>query len=250
MTSRQGAGRVRRTSFAMLCHAAPEPPRGLSSPSANSSCSDGLGYVQIEKYTSVKKRLKFVDPSYRRWVSLPEDTEVVSYPRLQNIAEEATQKSTEWPLRSCLKHIHHVCEGDEDAPPTPRSTASGCSDSTRASSSDSRRVHFSDGCLPGVEGNASSDSLPSSIAEWIYIDRNICGFSLYEYAPQVPAFSDFASSQLALEFLIEMDKLVRLNLSQHAECMADENYRTRYLSEEKELDNALKLSGVKPEMLA
>merc|ERR1711912_137266 len=123
------------------------------------------------------------------------------------------------------------------------------SDSTRASSSDSRRVHFSDGALPGVEGNASSDSLPSSIAEWIYIDRNICGFSLYEYAPQVPAFSDFASSHLALEFLIEMDKLVRLNLSQHAERMADENYRTRYLSEEKELDNALKLAGVKPEML-
>jgi len=250
MTSRQGAGRVRRTPFALLCHTAPEAPRVSSSPSANSSCGTGLGYVQIEQYASLKKKLKFLDPSYRRWVSLPEDTEVVSYTPSQSSAAEAAQKSAEWPMRSCLKRSHHVCRGEEDAPPTPRSTASGCSDSTRASSSDNRRVHFSDGALPGVEANTSSDSSPSAVAECIYIDRNICGFSLYEYAPQVPAFRDFASSRFALDFLIELDKLTRQNLKQHAERMADEKYLAGYRAEEKELDDALEKAGVKPEMLA
>lgn len=225
--------------------------RDSSCQSAAASCEGKVGYLQVEQYAALKKRLRFVDSSLRRWVTLPKDTHVVSYPSSHSAAAGTqSQKPSGQPLRSCLKQRQHECKGEDDAPPTPRSTASGCSDSTRASSSDTRRVHFRDGGLPGIEVDASLVGSVRSIDEWIYIDRDICGFSLYEYAPHVSAFKDFASSQFARAFLAEMGKLETMNLMQHAERMTDERYLARYMSEEKELDDALKLAGVKQDMLA
>lgn len=239
MTSSARQGLAKRKPYAMLSY----------SPSS-SSCTSEVGYLQIDNYAALKKKLKFVDSSHARWVTLPKGTDVVSYPRSHNSATGAqTQKATQQPLRSCLKQKQHVSK-DEDASSTPRSTSSGCTDSTHASSSDIRHVHFCDGGVPGIEDNAPSARSLSSTDEWIYIDRDICGFSLYEYAPYAPAFRDFASSRFAWAFLTEMDTVETLSLVQHAENMTNKSYLARYMSEEKALNEALKLAGVKKEVLA
>merc|ERR1719253_1192501 len=85
--------------------------------------------------------------------------------------------------------------------------------STAASSSDDRCVHFRDGLLPGcLQGSSLHDEdmldiaeeFTSPLADWIFIDRDICGFSLHEYSPNDTEMQDFASSPYARMFLQEL----------------------------------------------
>lgn len=136
---------------------------------------------------------------------------------------------------------------------TPRSTLSETSQSTVDSANDHRRVHFCDGvdssCDASISRCDSAKSLVNvgtPLVEWIYIDRDICGFSLCEYAPSDPNFKDFASSDYGRNFLSELTNVEMEAYGEQgkrASCIASS---TVYYQEESLLNEALAMAGVKP----
>merc|ERR1712232_1075841 len=80
-----------------------------------------------------------------------------------------------------VEYCRRLAEGLPEDCSTPRSVTS---ESTVASVSDRRRVHFADGVLPGCRERMCrrADTL---LAEWFYIDRDICGVSLFKFRDQV-----------------------------------------------------------------
>jgi len=70
--------------------------------------------------------------------------------------------------------------------------------------------------------------LNESLAEWIFIDRDICGFSLHEYAPDDADVKDFASSPYARTFIEELAEAEFQNsYKQHIMAACKENSESR-----------------------
>jgi len=157
------------------------------------------------------------------------------------------------PLRSSLRKTQRLQKAGVDSYGSPRSMLSGSSNSTVASAGDLRRVSFCDGISLGEEVDArksmDDDSGIVQLAEWIYVDRDICGFSLCEYAPTDAYFKDFASSYHAYHFLGELSKVESLNHYEQYEAMMCSVRSQQYIDEEIELNQSLTLAGVKPRHL-
>jgi len=204
------------------------------------------GYVQIDDFAKkmILKKKTRTAPGPKYWVGLPGGTRVQSYPSPFNgaTAEVTCSKLTTPPRCSSLSAAV-IC--------TPRSADSD--DSTVASDSDRRRVHFSDGFVVG--GNSTSDDVDpaengqAALSEVVYIDRDICGFSLYEYAPDDDEFKEFASSRFARMFLQELHLLESYCQRRQQHMLACEMNRERHQEEERELDIALLQAGVKEKAL-
>lgn len=221
------------------------------------------GYLQIENYARKQRdKAKGIVPGPTFWVPLPSGTKVHSYaidagsPRCSgnNIAEEAKPSSRQLvaqPRRSSLKQAQQLCKDAMEACLSPRSALSDSdADSTAASTSDQRQVHFCDEHSPACETSSGYPShlapnVGGPLAEWIFIDRDICGFSLCEYSPNDVKFKDFASSQYGYLFLTEMSALESLSQCEQHKVAACQTSSERYRQEECELDEALKLAGVK-----
>lgn len=122
--------------------------------------------------------------------------------------------------------------------------------STVATSSDLRRVHFRDGLLPDCCEDSDLDEVPSEhelsapLAEWIFIDRETCGFSLHEYAPDDAEVKDFASSPYARMFNEELARVELLNEHEQQMTAACTENKEVNRHEERQLDKALILAGV------
>jgi len=202
------------------------------------------GFLQIDDYVSQKK--KGVTPRAKRWVPLPRGTQVHSY---TSCAVEAKQKQiAPRALRSCMRQVQLSVKLDMDA----CETASTSTTSTAASSSDDRRVHFRDGLLPGCLQHSSLDDVnwidiasefTVPLADWIFIDRDICGLSLHEYAPNDPEIQDFASSPYACMFLEELAAAEFANVYDQQVVAASREHEQQYRHEERQLDKALFLAG-------
>jgi len=61
--------------------------------------------------------------------------------------------------------------------------------------------------LCGQESPLSQAHYRSEWSEWIYIDRDICGISLHEYAPNDPSCGDFVSSSFGRLFCADLQRL-------------------------------------------
>lgn len=95
----------------------------------------------------------------------------------------------------------------------------------------------------GLDEPASIHELKTPLAEWIFIERDICGLSLHEYDPD-SEIGDFASSGYGYTFLEDLEEVVCLNaLDQQAAALCVD-YRARFRQEERQLDKALLLAGV------
>lgn len=163
----------------------PQEPAGVEDPAPELV----YGYVQIDDYAKKlsKKSTTGIAPGPKRWVLLSSGVRVHSYPL--PFADTTTTKLTAQSVRSCLRQPQQSCQDNADVFATPRSSAaSNGSDLMSASSGEYRCVRFSDGLVPGAQDDSSAMGTLISEDEWIYIDRDICGFSLYEYAPHVPGF--------------------------------------------------------------
>lgn len=210
------------------------------------------GYLQIDHYVEFKKEAKKEDGETwaARWVSLPIGTHVRSYSSLDSFSIRESQDKTHvslMPLRSCMKQtrMSSTCV-DLDSCDTMSTI------STAASSSGHLQVHFADECSQDDwedqvldESISSPASFSSPLAEWAYIDRDICGFSLHEYNPDVN--NEFASSPYGCSFLEELAKVEFLNgyENQMASDSACEEAEERNTLEERRLDKALLLAGVR-----
>lgn len=121
--------------------------------------------------------------------------------------------------------------------------------STEASSNECRRVHFRDGLLPGWGADSDLEvvDLPNEwdrpLADWVYIDRDICGFSLHEYAPHSET-KDFASSPYAEMFLEELNDIECESMFRQQSMDTCEEEEAAYRNEERKLDKALLMAGV------
>jgi len=207
------------------------------------------GYLQIDRYVDFKKEAKKEGSETwaSRWVSLPLGTPVLSYSSLNSFSMRESQDKKHVslvPLRSCLK-LGRTCV-DLDSCDTMSTI------STAASSSGHLKVHFADECSGDDwadevldESMSSSAPFSSPLAEWAYIDRDICGFSLHEYNPDVN--EEFASSPYGCAFLEELSKVEFLNgyENQRASDSACEQDEERKTHEERLLDKALLLAGVR-----
>lgn len=223
----------------------------LKSTQEHSPASE-YGYLQIDGYaqkhslhsSKVRARRSRVEPGPKVWVPLPRGVIVESYPRpCTNTTEFQPCKLMAPPLHSCLRQRQHTCRDGGEVLDTPRSTLSGGSDSTSASSSENRHVHFFDGVVPGAESTTSTGG-PNSNHEWIYIDRDICGFSLHEYAPNAPSHQDFASSQFGRDFVVELMFLEDSIRIEQMKAVLSDTELARDRQEDKELDQALGLASL------
>lgn len=212
------------------------------------------GYWQIDGFAAKQKKRKTgLLPGPKRWVPLPKGLKVHTFPSSSGNAVAQPRNFGAKPLRSCLSKARWTCKGgvDEDS---PRSTQSGNSESTAASSTDSRRVHFCDGLAPGSPAawceTAAFKSSGRLLAEWIYIDRDICGFSVHEYAPGDSYYWQFASSDHARQFLEELALVEYQNQFEQCTRMACKESRERYQQEEEDLDWSLAYAGVKASYLS
>jgi len=167
------------------------------------------GYVQIDNYAQQKAKGLVAGP--KRWVPLPSGTEVLSY------------DAEELPLKIARES---PCFGKDEGN-TMRRVKSG---STIASSSE-YNVHFCEE------------------AEWIFVDRDICGVSLHEYVPCVAAQTDFVSSHFGFLFLQDLAELEAASRDEQDKVAASKTSLERHNQEERELDEALKLAGVVESLL-
>lgn len=188
------------------------------------------GYLQIDDYRSYKRGSN--EAKLTRWVSLPRGTPVHTYDNSND---------------------NFACAGfvSEASPTSPRSCTSRFdregTASTVASSSDDRNVRFGDGLLPGSLNaparHGSVHELKTTLAEWVFIDRDICGFSLQEYDPG-SAIKDFVSSPYGLMSLMEQQHVASLNeIKQQKAALCKESVQ-KARSEERQLDKALLMAGV------
>jgi len=207
------------------------------------------GYLQIDHYVDFKKEAKKEDGETwaARWVSLPLGTHVRSYSSLDSFSMRESQDKTHvslMPLRSCMKQGRTCVDLDSCDTMSTISTA--------ASSSGHLQVRFADECSQDDwadqvcdESISSPAAFSSPLAEWAYIDRDICGFSLHEYNPDFN--NEFASSPYGCAFLEELAKVEFLNgyenqMASDSACEEDEERKTH---EERLLDKALLLAGVR-----
>lgn len=204
------------------------------------------GYLQIDHYREYKRNCG--ENKIKRWVSLPQGTHV------EGCMSSRKSSSPAAALYSALRpRCNSSCSDLSNC--DTQSTAS-----TAASSTDFRRVRFGDGLLPGCWDDEVSEAPmqahTSRLADWIFIDRDVCGFSLHEYAPHEDGVKDFASSPYGLMFLEELDELEYDISQQRSEVplfngaidadtlsglLVEQEQQKR---EERQLDKALLLAGV------
>jgi len=230
-----------------------DEPHDVSDDECDEDCCE-YGYLQVDDYRShkvaVKRNLthKCID-DVLRWVPLPRGTFVQGY------SEAASSQSFKGhpvatPMPSALKRS--ACSACSDMADCDTRSRSSSDASTAASSGDIRHVHFRDGCLPGCwkisEADAEdmkNDERNEQLADWFFIDRDICGFSLHEYDPDNEAMADFASSPYALMFFDELDELEDQAMhEQHLQGITEADRL-----EERFLDKALLLAGVRVDLL-
>jgi hypothetical protein len=201
-----------------------------SSQPDKSCAGPAYGYWQIDNFAKKDmKKVNGIRPGPKLWVPLPCGTNVVA-----SHAEGYSKKSLAHPLRSSLSSPRSSSDGDA----TPRSSSDG----------ERRRIRFADGLVPSCDAN---DQVPSNaaLAEWIFIDRDTCGFSLYEYAPDDAEFADFASSDYGRMFKQELSEVVQLAKREQRAAMSNEAYLMKYHEEEKVLHQLLELAGVDQTLL-
>jgi hypothetical protein len=190
--------------------------------------SSEYAYLQIDNYRQVKYR------GQKRWVSVPRGAKVHNYPLGLSCSFSVLSRKLELqPRRSSLKQARCHCTDAAEGCGSPRSSLSENGDWTKASAGDIRRVRF---CDEDSAGNLMGDQ-GAALAEWIFVDRDICGFSVHQYAPDNEEFKDFASSCYG-RLLLQECQSVRQD-EPHNEKSAGER------EEEKELNQALVLAGVK-----
>lgn len=201
------------------------------------------GYLQIDDYALKHRQSKRgIAPGPKRWVPLPQNAQVHGHARSRDNAAQTLLCSSLAP-RSCSRSARK-----ESACSTPRSMSSDSSESTVATMEDHRHVYFRDGTRAGSDTAAEADTgVP--LAEWIYVDRDICGFSLYEYAPHHEHYKDFASSPYAREFLEELSNMESVNDYHQRKMAACEMSSEEYRREVDELDRALMFAGVSTVLL-
>jgi hypothetical protein len=194
----------------------PEAESPVSSSQENMQETSEYGYVQIDEYAFKHRQSKRgITPGPKRWVPLPPNVQVHG----------------------------HACS--RSACSTPRSTFSESSLSTVATVEDllvaERHVHFCDGARAGSDA-AAEVGMGEPLAEWIYVDRDICGFSLYEYDPLHN--KEFASSPFAREFLEELCNVESVNDYNQRKMAACERRSEEHTREEDKIDQALMAAGV------
>jgi len=173
------------------------------------------GYWQIDNYA--QQKAKGYSPGPKRWVPLPSGTRVLSY----KVGDQPVELDDR-PSKCSSKGLHR--SGKNAAEDTQPLISPVGSDSTIASASDCH-VHFCDA------------------AEWIFVDREICGISLHEYSPYCATYADFVSSQFGRLFLQD---LARIEATNRASKMSIESGD----QDERELDETLKLAGVAESLLS
>jgi len=201
------------------------------------------GYLQVENYRPKQRRRKTrgIELGPKRWISLPRDVKVHSFPLATEQEDEASSKERV-PLPSCLKQDVQG-PGDKCCSDLSLSLSRSSSMSTTASVSDHRHVHFRDGleiaCDMPDRRNLPHD-MGTSLAEWIFVDRDICGVSLYMYDSSEAHLCDydyFTSSPFGRSFKEELASLHALQ-SDSASDMG------LYDQEEQDLDRSLRQAGV------
>lgn len=203
------------------------------------------GYLQIKEYRRKRRAIgSMVTRSHqKRWLPLPKHIQVHGHSPAPNV-ENPTGLATR-PLRPCLRGVLQSGVPDATLRDDCCKLRSSSSVSTIASSSDQSRVHFCDGLAPGcdtLDAVLLAEKLRAPLAEWIFIDRDACGCSLYEYDPKevhLYEYEYFHSSPYGRMFMAELSHL-------HA-TQATAAFKTRnelYDREEQQLDNALRLAGV------
>jgi hypothetical protein len=113
-----------------------------------------------------------------------------------------------------------------------------------------KRVTFIDkrGTLYSGESNATFGE-NNTTSTWIYIDRNMSGFSLYEYAPKDKQYAAFASSRFGELHLKEASEIEQKNQKDQQERLRDADTNDTYEEEEQILNKLLIDAGVKPYQL-
>jgi len=218
-------------------------PSVMTSPTEKATSTE-YGYEQIINYA---KKQKGKSVAQKHWVDLPRGIEVVTFPRAQALS---TVESSEFPSKEALKGLPYLNIEDgmmlrlSSNSMMPR-VSSNSSVSTMASDSDNKCVRFSDGFE--VEGSTSNldGKNVAPLAEWIYIDRDICGCSLYQYDPTNVRKRAYASSdygRLFLEELLALEAQIKL---EREEATARSLLGLTHDEEESMLDEALKQAGVK-----
>jgi hypothetical protein len=225
------------------------------------SSHSGYGYLQVNDFARKQKRFGRITSSQKNWVPLPKHVQVYGYLSPYNAAtgHAHPRDLVPQPLQSCLKQVHGGYGGCKPfATVTAMSdTPSGnsdchlpsgcsfCSLSTLASASDRRRVHFSDGIEPAIDmtdvANMAKD-IGTPLAMWVFIDRDMCGRSLYEFDQfelHCHPYEYFHKSPYGHFFNRELSKL-HATLCNSACNKANEAYN----QEDLELDDALMLAGV------
>lgn len=213
-------------------------------------------YLQITDYRSQRKRNDGPLKPLARWVPLPMEV-CIHGVSVDDVVCTSQRETRAEPLRSCIRQLlsckrstsvedEHIMENwDTES-----------SVSTVATSSERRRVKFPDGLSPGcweeIEDDLSEDPAnaqweshsSAALAEWIFIDRDICGYSLYEYAPDDDEMKEFASSPFANMFIKELENIEFVNMYNQQTMMQCEEYASAHRQEERQLDKALLLAGV------
>jgi hypothetical protein len=218
------------------------------------------GYLQVDNFRSKWSHLKEALPEdAKHWVALPEGIVVHSYPKdasspFCDVVPVSCMKKPQQP--SCSRTIKQLpdkqCEdaacteemcihqslGDTNTCKTTMKTS--C---TSLPNNTMRQVRFCDGICKGSDiVPALSSSCPgkqeqeSELAQWIYIDRDICGFSLENYAPDDVEYRDFASSHYGQAFCADLKALE--SVCQQASCN-NTAVKGVHDKEEKLLDKAL-----------
>jgi hypothetical protein len=118
------------------------------------------------------------------------------------------------------------------------------------SEEEKKRVHFMDGrgTLYSGENNATSGE-NNTTSTWTYIDRNMSGFSLYEYAPNDKEYAAFASSRFGQLHLKEAKEIEGTNEQHQQDCLRDADWNDTYNEEEQHLNKLLIDAGVRPYQL-
>jgi hypothetical protein len=209
---------------------APPPPSyipfGVKAQSPSVSPSE-FGYLQINEFAlkDRKSKVSKAKPGPKQWVSLPSGTKVVKYPCTDPDSNDSPRSN--------------VSERSKDTASTTASVDSVFS--LPSFQGDTRRVRFVDGSSPACDDEESSNA---KLADWIYIDRDICGVSLYSYCPNNAEYADFASSPFAYSFTKDLTELVSHCRSEQREARTNRDYLQTYYDEEIALHKALSLAGV------
>jgi hypothetical protein len=202
----------------------------------------GYGYLQVEDYARKQKRRRVRGTGLgpKRWISLPRNIEVLSSPNQDSTSCKRLAAGAQ-PLRSCLRRDTQECK--KEASKDPVSLEKNCKGpSAVASQERRRRVSFCDH-QGSVANSSGANGVSTPLAKWIFVDRDICGFSLYAYDAtdaHLYTYEYFSSSPYGRSFQEELAKLHAIQAKDAADDIRDEAYS----QEEQDLDAALKEAGV------